>query len=416
MIGGAILVAALLLNWLSNPEPVPEPDPSPTQSEAPPPPSPTTEDAADAVEAETPAPAQPVPDQSSDAAPEVAEETQTTPEETETAAAEQSAEVADEAEATVEEEAPAPEPVLPEPVLPSFDVVRIDPNGDAVIAGRAEPGSTVTILDGGADLGIVPSDGRGEWVYLPTEPLTPGPHELKLKSELADGTILHGTGTVVLVVPKPGQDIAGREAEEEEPQTPLVVLIPDETPGAEVIQAPPTDKPDDSTTQAATADVPSTTATAEPDGVQSDDGALSVETIDYDPSGNISIAGKGPKSATVIAYLDNAPIGESAVDADGKWRINPNREVAPGVYTMRLDAVRDETVTARLEIPFSRAAPLTDLSGDAFIVVQPGNSLWRIARRTLGDGYSYTIIYEANSDQIRDPDLIYPGQVFEIPK
>ena len=48
--------------------------------------------------------------------------------------------------------------------------------------------------------------------------------------------------------------------------------------------------------------------------------------------------------------------------------------------------------------------------------VQPGNSLWRIARRTLGQGLRYTVIYEANRDQIRDPNLIYPGQVFLIPQ
>jgi nucleoid-associated protein YgaU len=50
-----------------------------------------------------------------------------------------------------------------------------------------------------------------------------------------------------------------------------------------------------------------------------------------------------------------------------------------------------------------------------YVIVQPGNSLWRIARRVLGEGMSYVHIYEANQAQIRDPDLIYPGQVFEIP-
>jgi len=47
--------------------------------------------------------------------------------------------------------------------------------------------------------------------------------------------------------------------------------------------------------------------------------------------------------------------------------------------------------------------------------VDKGNSLWRISRRTLGVGTRYTEIYAANSEQIRDPKLIYPGQVFVIP-
>jgi nucleoid-associated protein YgaU len=49
-------------------------------------------------------------------------------------------------------------------------------------------------------------------------------------------------------------------------------------------------------------------------------------------------------------------------------------------------------------------------------VVKPGNSLWWIARRTYGDGVQFTVIYEANRDHIRDPNKIYPGQVFTLPK
>ena len=49
------------------------------------------------------------------------------------------------------------------------------------------------------------------------------------------------------------------------------------------------------------------------------------------------------------------------------------------------------------------------------VVVQPGNSLWRIASRVYGEGLLYTEIYQANVGQIRDPDLIYPGQIFDLP-
>jgi nucleoid-associated protein YgaU len=50
-----------------------------------------------------------------------------------------------------------------------------------------------------------------------------------------------------------------------------------------------------------------------------------------------------------------------------------------------------------------------------YVIVQPGNSLWRIARRLFGSGTEYVQIYGANKTLIRDPDLIYPGQVFEVP-
>lgn len=306
---------------------------------------------------------------------------------------------------------------------PSFDVIRIDRTGDAVIAGRAEPGANVTILDGEDVLGTVTADSRGEWVFLPSSPLEPGSHELRLRAETEGSDPVFGGDAVVMMVPERGQDIAGRETDDPQAQEPLVLLIPDgNRPGAEVIQAPPADS---STSDADATDTDASgssgqnlaqTATAEPGGVRSSDGALAVDTIDYDPQGNISIAGRGPQDSDIVAYLDNSALGAAPVDQDGDWRINPDREVAPGVYRLRLDALRDGNVVSRLEIPFSRAAPLTDLDSDAFIVVQPGNSLWRIARRTLGTGFNYTIIYEANNDQIRDPDLIYPGQVFEIPR
>ena len=389
LVGAAILVIALFLNLWSNPDPAEVDATTPaTQNEE------TTNTSETAAAQPTP---EPEPEDVSEVDP-PQQAALTPPEDPQPTEAPQDA---------------------PSPIAPTFDVVRIDPSGDAVIAGRAEPGSTVTVIDTGTDIGFVEADGRGEWVFLPTTPLEPGPHELRLRAELEDGTILFGEGAVVLVVPNPGQDIAGRDTDDSaaDPQ-PVVVLIPDEdTVGAELIQAPKPaapepEIPDDTAPIAALG----TTSTAEPSGVESDDGSMSVETIDYDPEGNISIAGTAPRDSTVIAYLDGNAIGSGDVNTDRKWRINPDTEVAPGIYQMRLDAVSGDTVVSRLEIPFSRAAPITDLEGDAFIVVQPGNSLWRIARRTLGDGVNFTVIYEANEDQIRDPDLIYPGQVFEIPR
>jgi len=49
------------------------------------------------------------------------------------------------------------------------------------------------------------------------------------------------------------------------------------------------------------------------------------------------------------------------------------------------------------------------------IIIQPGNNLWKLSRVIYGKGMSYTVIYEANKGQIRNPDLIYPGQIFATP-
>jgi len=71
-------------------------------------------------------------------------------------------------------------------------------------------------------------------------------------------------------------------------------------------------------------------------------------------------------------------------------------------------------VIARVETPFDQA-PTTVAAAEGKVVVQPGNSLWRLARSTYGSGLRYTVIYEANKEKITNPDLIYPGQVFKLP-
>ena len=88
----------------------------------------------------------------------------------------------------------------------------------------------------------------------------------------------------------------------------------------------------------------------------------------------------------------------------------------PGVYKLRVDAIAGGRVMARVEIPFSRAERFADMQGKLLVIVQPGNSLWRIARRTMGSGVKYAVIYDANRNQILDPNLIFPGQVFSLPQ
>jgi len=68
------------------------------------------------------------------------------------------------------------------PATPSFDIVKVGPNGNAVIAGRAAPGAQVSILDGDKKLGEVTADGRGEWVLIGKEPLRSGDRQLRLES------------------------------------------------------------------------------------------------------------------------------------------------------------------------------------------------------------------------------------------
>lgn len=161
---------------------------------------------------------------------------------------------------------------------------------------------------------------------------------------------------------------------------------------------------------------------AGPQGVQS----VVIDTITYNPEGEVSLGGRGSGSGFVRVYLDNKPVKTTEIGVDGQWRASLP-QVDTGVYTLRIDEVSAAgVVTSRVETPFKREEPELLAALDkrdenaravnvGVVTVQPGNTLWGIATEKYGDGFLYVRVFDANKDHIRDPDLIYPGQVFTIP-
>ncbi len=337
-----------------------------------------------------------------------------------------------------------PLPSAPKPKA-SFDLVRVEKSGEAVIAGRGPAGSRVTIFDGDAPLGSVIVGPSGGWVVLPADPLSPGSHHLSIRAVLADGSEVWSENTAVVEVPEPAVRVAAVPSpqpapdEAEDTQTsetgaaqtavadtassgaasvdsgaveaastenevagsgvvdqvgPLVVLVPNnpEQP-SEVLQIPET--------------------TAE-QGIRQD--SLSLETVDYDDAGKAVISGRATPGTTILIYLDNLAVADTIVESDGRWSVRPESPISPGLHRLRVDQLgADGAVLARVETPFARAEVEEIQVAQNRVVVQPGNSLWRIARRVYGEGIRYTVIYQANSGQIGDPDLTYPGQIFSLP-
>ncbi len=276
------------------------------------------------------------------------------------------------------------------PRAPSFDIVRVNPQGDIVIAGRAPPNSTVTVRMGDRVIGSVQADGRGEWVLVPQTPLEAGSHELTIVAKLPDGSEAESVRTVVVVVPETGKDIAGRPAAG--PSAPLAVAVPKSGDGTSVVLQTP--------------------------GGGGTGTGLALNAIDYGNTGDkLGISGRAKPGSEVRIYLDNEFIGRATADERGVWSVVPETPVKPGLYKMRVDEVDGSgKVVARVELPFSRAEPFATLAGESVVFIQPGNTLWGLSRRVYGGGKRYTLIFEANKDQIRNPDLIYPGQVFVLPQ
>lgn len=313
--------------------------------------------------------------------------------------------------------------------VPGFDVVRVDPDGSAVIAGHAAPGSTVQLTLDGAPLEDVMVGSDGNFVALldlPTE--TPG--ALGLSALDDDGKIVENgqSPQTVLIAPT-------RPAAAPDPVAP-VTEVP-ETDGDTVIAAAPTPAPE---TDGTPASAPSD-ATA-PQVLLADDEGISVlqdgtgrpavdniviDAITYDETGDVALSGRGQSGANLRVYLDNEPIEIGEVSENGQWRV-PLPKVDSGVYTLRVDELgQDGSVTSRTETPFKREEPAqlaavgtaevqTPQARVEAVTVQPGSTLWAIAREHLGEGPLYVRVFAANREQIRDPDLIYPGQVFAIPE
>ena len=252
---------------------------------------------------------------------------------------------------------------------PQFDILRVDSSGNAVIAGRADPGATVTIKDGNTVLGTVIADTSGAFAFVPGKPLTPGPHQLTLSENLFDGTMVAGqTSASVDVAANPsGQSLT-------------VITGPN---GSKVVSG-----------QGPVA------------------GTLGIGTVDYDANGHAIFSGTAHAGDHITLSLNGAKIGTAIAGPDGRWRLAATTPNANGTLSV---ADTDKPDSKPLTAPFALET-LQNAVAQGHILIVPGQNLWLIARHVYGQGNLYTLIYKANATQIHDPNLIFPGQAFAIPK
>lgn len=157
-------------------------------------------------------------------------------------------------------------------------------------------------------------------------------------------------------------------------------------------------------------------------------GKVSLETISYIPNGHILLSGRAAPASLVRVYLDNAVVADIKVAQDGKWA-GSLTSVVPGLYTLRVDEIdaAEGKVLSRIETPFKREilgvlAPVRSIDSGVSapkvhaVTVQQGDTLWAISNARYGSGFLFVRVVEANQDAIKNPDLIYPGQVFNLPE
>ena len=142
---------------------------------------------------------------------------------------------------------------------------------------------------------------------------------------------------------------------------------------------------------------------------------LTLDRIKYSENGTAILYGRARTDMNVMVYLNNEFKMKTVPGKDGSWEVDLGI-IPPGIYKLRIDETTiNGDVKFRIETPFKQETKeLLDKMFTKAITVQPGNSLWRIARRIYGKGIMYLDIYNKNSHLIKDPDLIYPGQIFSL--
>ena len=141
-----------------------------------------------------------------------------------------------------------------------------------------------------------------------------------------------------------------------------------------------------------------------------------ISRLSYDFFGNIHIEGKAPAYNAVWLYLNNALFDQVRSNKQGHWRSMPQRKrLNVGKYILRADFIDDAgNVIQRFEQKFTRQPTIWDTQGRVSIEIKRGDMLWTIASKAYGTGEKYTLIFEQNRKKIKDPNLIYPQQVFDL--
>ncbi|MBX9932187.1 MAG: LysM peptidoglycan-binding domain-containing protein [Methylobacterium sp.] len=408
-----------------------------------------------------------------------------------------------------------PVPSSEDAKAPTFDIIRVEPNGETVIAGRGAPNTTVEMLRDGEPIARALIDPSGQFAIVPPA-LPSGNSEITLRITASDGQVRRSKESVAIVVSRnrDAKPLIAMSA----PDKPTVVLSqPEPAAAAPVKEATAAPKPG---APAVPAERPKVQANPKPPGAAEGNRAaappVKVVSVDAEEGGRLYVTGQATPGATVRLYLNDTLVAPGSAGADGRLAFAIGKGVTPGEYRVRIDevdpvsgkvktrsevafavpplaakapspvaalpardraartvepnplsdmpAVAGEPAQAPPSVPSSREAgpatgtpgpdtatpsvsPLNEERQAAVTPIEPrpgntpsarsapaeapastvfipeigtakiirGDSLWQISRRIYGRGTRYTVIFDANQGQIRNPDLIYPGQIFVVP-
>lgn len=269
-------------------------------------------------------------------------------------------------------------PVVPEPIVqkvndefnvPTFDIVRIEKDGDIVIAGRWLPYQNISIVVNNKIVATERTDYAGEFVYTSSYAWGPGNYTIAL---LGAEPEVKSSDRVFVYISDKGVDNS------------VSLLMTKE--GSTLLQAP----------------------------AMLRDGDLSVSKIDYLDTGRVVVSGDGLPRLRVSLSLNDKYMGFA--------RVSDHKHFGLGADVGELESGKEYELVVRMHDGDGRTVGsvvhkfvMPEMTGDddTYYTVRRGDCLWIIARNFMRRGILFSIIAERNA--IANPDLIYPKQLLQIP-
>ena len=283
---------------------------------------------------------------------------------------------------------------LTDPLIPTFDIVRVEPNGDLVVAGRSGVGAQIFLMLDGQIWDRAQADSNGQFALTPPR-IPVGSHQLALRAQMPGDRNYESTQKVAIDVPANGGQAVAALLTPNQPARPLL-------PNMEGVKTAPGQRT-----------------------------PVLISVVETQPNGAFYVAGQSAGGSTVRLYLNDSYVAQGISSSAGNYSFSVTRGLITGQYRVRIDEIdaSGTKVVSRAEVVFDYVVPAQAQGGSnstsragavevpeiKSITVNSGDSLWRISSKFYGEGIRYTVIYRANSGQIRDPNLIYPGQVFVVP-
>ncbi len=251
--------------------------------------------------------------------------------------------------------------------IPSFDVLRVEPDGSTVIAGSAEPNAKLEIVDGGKIVTTTKVGPSGDFAAVLDNPLPPGDHELVLRATGKDGKAVNSEEVATVSVPK-------------DDSTQLLAMVSKPGTASRIITAPSAKqgrvtsaeenalatnvqgnaaatsdaKPQQQQGTAAASTSPAA-GTANPPAAKTDEQPdVMVNAVEIE-NDHIFVAGTTKPNAKLRAYADDKLIGEITAGADGHFVVDGVMPLAVGDHKIRVDVLDAEgKVVVRGSVNFTR--------------------------------------------------------------